>query len=92
MLLGPNEDDDDKVETSFRIIYLNDEIKNEQQRFKGNSISTAKYNIATFMPKFLLEQFRKAANVFFLFTVICQVSFSTAALRLDVDRICFLVE
>lgn len=37
-----------------------------------NHVSTAKYNIATFIPKFLFEQFSKYANLFFLFTAIIQ--------------------
>ena len=38
----------------------------QQQKFKNNSISTGKYTIVTFLPKFLYEQFRKYANIFFL--------------------------
>lgn len=40
--------------------------------FKDNHISTTKYNIATFLPKFLFEQFSKYANLFFLFTACIQ--------------------
>jgi hypothetical protein len=32
----------------------------------NNSISTSKYNLITFLPKNLLEQFSKSANVYFL--------------------------
>ncbi|XP_062179837.1 putative phospholipid-transporting ATPase 9 [Phragmites australis] len=32
----------------------------------SNSISTTKYNVATFLPKSLFEQFRRVANVYFL--------------------------
>ncbi|KAI8528438.1 hypothetical protein RHMOL_Rhmol12G0148700 [Rhododendron molle] len=32
----------------------------------GNSISTTKYNILTFVPKGLFEQFRRVANLYFL--------------------------
>ena len=32
-----------------------------------NKIETAKYNMLTFLPKNLLEQFSKFANVYFLF-------------------------
>ena len=35
--------------------------------------STAKYNLATFFPKFLYEQFSRHANIFFLFTAMIQV-------------------
>lgn len=36
--------------------------------------STAKYNFLTFLPKFLLEQFSRYSNVFFLFIALLQVS------------------
>lgn len=55
-----------------RIIYLNDKHANSKFRYMDNHISTTKYNIATFLPKFLFEQFSKYANLFFLFTSIIQ--------------------
>lgn len=55
-----------------RIIHLNDSPANAAQRFCDNRVSTAKYNLATFLPKFLFEQFSKYANLFFLFTAIIQ--------------------
>lgn len=58
---------------TFRLIYLNDAQKNESSKFLHNRISTAKYNVFTFLGKFLFEQFSKYANIFFLFTVIIQV-------------------
>ncbi|KAG0190932.1 hypothetical protein DFQ28_001233 [Apophysomyces sp. BC1034] len=50
-----------------RIIYLNNPGLNLQQKFVNNSVSTAKYNVATFLPKFLYDEFSKSANLFFLF-------------------------
>ncbi|GFR91276.1 phospholipid-transporting ATPase [Elysia marginata] len=44
----------------------------QQTHFCSNQISTAKYNFLTFLPKFLFEQFRKYANIFFLFIAIMQ--------------------
>jgi hypothetical protein len=35
-----------------------------------NSISTAKYNFLTFLPKNLFEQFHKISNVYFLFIAV----------------------
>ncbi|KAK3375236.1 hypothetical protein B0H63DRAFT_399890 [Podospora didyma] len=51
-----------------RIIHLNNPPANMANRYVDNHVSTAKYNVATFMPKFLFEQFSKFANIFFLFT------------------------
>jgi phospholipid-translocating ATPase len=36
--------------------------------FPSNSISTTKYNVITFLPKSLFEQFRRVANMYFLVT------------------------
>lgn len=55
-----------------RIIFLNNPPANAANKYITNHISTAKYNPATFIPKFLLEQFSKLANVFFLFTAALQ--------------------
>lgn len=55
-----------------RIIHLNNPPANAVSKFINNHISTAKYNIATFLPKFLFEQFSKYANIFFLFTAALQ--------------------
>ncbi|TGZ80945.1 putative phospholipid-transporting ATPase [Ascodesmis nigricans] len=51
-----------------RIIHLNNPPANTASKFVDNHVSTAKYNVATFVPKFLYEQFSKYANLFFLFT------------------------
>ncbi|KAI4211834.1 MAG: hypothetical protein LQ351_005477 [Letrouitia transgressa] len=55
-----------------RIIYLNNPPANSASRHVDNHISTAKYNVVTFLPKFLFEQFSKYANLFFLFTAALQ--------------------
>lgn len=55
-----------------RIIHLNNPPANSANKYVDNHISTAKYNIATFIPKFLFEQFSKFANLFFLFTAALQ--------------------
>ncbi|KAL6910622.1 phospholipid-translocating P-type ATPase [Trichoderma evansii] len=55
-----------------RIIHLNNPPANATNKYTGNSISTAKYNVATFLPKFFFEQFSKVANIFFLFTAALQ--------------------
>lgn len=40
--------------------------------FLDNSITTAKYNPLSFLPKFIFEQFRRYANLFFLFIALMQ--------------------
>ena len=55
-----------------RIIQLNNTPANAAKRWADNHVSTAKYNVATFLPKFLYEQFSKYANLFFLFTAVLQ--------------------
>ncbi|KAJ1680149.1 aminophospholipid translocase, partial [Spiromyces aspiralis] len=52
----------------YRTIYINAPEKNLSSKFIHNRVSTAKYNMLTFLPKFLFEQFSKYANLFFLFT------------------------
>ena len=44
------------------------------QQYIFSFYSTAKYNFLTFLPKFLLEQFSRYSNVFFLFIALLQVS------------------
>ena len=55
-----------------RIIHLNNPPANSANKYLDNHVSTAKYNVATFLPKFLFEQFSKYANLFFLFTAALQ--------------------
>ena len=59
--------------TTFYNFYINDNQKNKEvYHFKNNKIDTTKYNIFTFIPKGLLYQFMRLANVYFLFTAILQ--------------------
>ena len=68
-LTGPKSYDESKP----RVIHINDSSSNLQQKFVHNGISTAKYHVYSFLPKFLYEQFSKYANIFFLFTSCIQV-------------------
>ncbi|XP_062249353.1 probable phospholipid-transporting ATPase IA isoform X3 [Platichthys flesus] len=52
-----------------RMIYLN---QPQFTKFCCNRVSTAKYNVLTFLPRFLYSQFRRAANAFFLFIALLQ--------------------
>ncbi|UJR35768.1 hypothetical protein I4U23_028516 [Adineta vaga] len=58
-------DDDTK-----RIITINHGP--QQTKFISNYISTSKYSILSFLPKFLFEQFRKYSNIFFLCIAVLQ--------------------
>ncbi|CDR41476.1 CYFA0S07e02630g1_1 [Cyberlindnera fabianii] len=55
-----------------RVIHLNDKLSNNAFGYGDNHVSTTKYNFATFLPKFLFQEFSKYANLFFLFTSIIQ--------------------
>lgn len=51
-------------------IFINDNDSNKD--FKNNQIDTSKYNIITFLPKALLYQFYRLANVYFVIIAILQ--------------------
>jgi hypothetical protein len=61
-----------------RTIYINQLNQSIQivSKFCSNSISTSKYNVFTFLPKFLFEQFSKYSNIFFFMIVMLQVLFN----------------
>ena len=53
--------------------YINNSEKNEKDlHFKNNKISTRKYNIITFLPKSLIIQFLRPANIYFLIIAIIE--------------------
>ncbi|KAF1503089.1 Phospholipid-transporting ATPase IK, partial [Megadyptes antipodes antipodes] len=43
-----------------------------KKKYAGNAIKTAKYNIFTFLPLNLYEQFHRMANVYFVFVILLQ--------------------
>ncbi len=53
----------DANEVAPRVAYINDLARNI---FVDNSISTSKYNLLSFVPLTLFEQFRRLANLYFL--------------------------
>ncbi|MCJ8745805.1 hypothetical protein PDJAM_G00134800 [Pangasius djambal] len=57
------------VDVSARTVYLN---RTQSTKFCDNHVSTTKYGIFTFLPRFLYEQIRRAANAFFLFIALMQ--------------------
>ena len=51
--------------------------KNIHKKYVTNKISTTKYNLFTFLPKSILMQFRRIANVYFLIiSILTNLSFS----------------
>ncbi len=56
------------VDHKVNIIFSNNYDKNYENNkiFKDNVISTTKYNVLTWIPKSLLLQFKRAANIYFL--------------------------
>ncbi|XP_039266166.2 phospholipid-transporting ATPase IB-like isoform X2 [Styela clava] len=73
-LTGYGEAEDSSTDSSHmaerRVLYVRSDF--QEKKFCGNKISTGKYNFLTFLPRFLFEQFRRAANIFFLIIVILQ--------------------
>ncbi|XP_077244046.1 putative phospholipid-transporting ATPase 9 [Tasmannia lanceolata] len=51
-----------------RVVFCNEPESPEAQirTYSANYVSTTKYNLATFIPKSLFEQFRRVANMYFL--------------------------
>ncbi|CDW78607.1 phospholipid-translocating p-type flippase family protein [Stylonychia lemnae] len=49
------------------------EYLRHHQRYRDNSVKTSKYTFFTFLPKNLLEQFSKLANVYFLLIAFMQM-------------------
>uniref|UniRef100_A0AAV2IV86 Phospholipid-transporting ATPase n=1 Tax=Knipowitschia caucasica TaxID=637954 RepID=A0AAV2IV86_KNICA len=45
----------------------------KKSRYSGNAIKTYKYNVLTFLPLNLAEQFRRSANLYFLALLILQI-------------------
>ncbi|KAK7896057.1 hypothetical protein WMY93_021382 [Mugilogobius chulae] len=45
----------------------------KKSRYSGNAIKTYKYNVLTFIPLNLYEQFKRAANLYFLTLLILQI-------------------
>uniref|UniRef100_A0A7M4FB48 Phospholipid-transporting ATPase n=1 Tax=Crocodylus porosus TaxID=8502 RepID=A0A7M4FB48_CROPO len=56
-----------------RRVKANDRDYNEKFQYADNRIKTSKYNILTFLPINLFEQFQRVANAYFLFLLILQL-------------------
>ncbi|CAB3405779.1 unnamed protein product [Caenorhabditis bovis] len=55
-----------------RRLRANDREYNSQFKYAGNYIKTSKYNVITFIPQNLFEQFQRIANAYFLVLMILQ--------------------
>lgn len=64
-------------DNSKRIITVNHGP--QTTKFLTNHISTSKYSLLSFLPKFLFEQFRKYSNIFFLCIAVLQVNMTRLA-------------
>lgn len=68
--LKPNVDDQQLLgQPGFsRVVFCNkpELHKNKPYKYPNNYISTTKYNVVSFLPKALFEQFRRVANLYFL--------------------------
>lgn len=61
-----------------RVIYINDGDQNARFKYAENHIKTTKYNLITFLPKNLYQQFRRVANFYFLvFLILTFIPFFT---------------
>ncbi|XP_077383964.1 phospholipid-transporting ATPase ID isoform X1 [Festucalex cinctus] len=56
-----------------RRVRANDREYNEKFQYASNCITTSKYNMLTFLPINLFEQFQEVANTYFLFLLILQL-------------------
>ena len=52
-----------------RVVHLNPPPGATERRFGTNSVRTAKYNVVTFLPRYLFEQFSQVAYFYFLVQV-----------------------
>ena len=72
--------DADQAKSIIRTIYINNIKPNEYNDcnevpydYKSNRIKTSKYNLITFIPKNLFEQFRRITNLYFLINNIINI-------------------
>lgn len=72
--LKPNFDDQQLLgQPGFsRVVFCNkpELHKAKPYKYPNNYISTTKYNVVSFLPKALFEQFRRVANLYFLLAAI----------------------
>uniref|UniRef100_A0A0D9WRB7 Phospholipid-transporting ATPase n=1 Tax=Leersia perrieri TaxID=77586 RepID=A0A0D9WRB7_9ORYZ len=59
-----------------RVVHCNNSAVHRRKplKYPTNYISTTKYNVLTFLPKAIFEQFRRVANLYFLLTAILSLT------------------
>ncbi|KAG2606681.1 hypothetical protein PVAP13_4NG211787 [Panicum virgatum] len=57
-----------------RVVHCNNPGLQKPLKYPTNYITTTKYNIITFFPKAIFEQFRRVANLYFLLTAILSLT------------------
>nr|XP_033791803.1 phospholipid-transporting ATPase ID-like isoform X2 [Geotrypetes seraphini]XP_033791812.1 phospholipid-transporting ATPase ID-like isoform X2 [Geotrypetes seraphini]XP_033791822.1 phospholipid-transporting ATPase ID-like isoform X2 [Geotrypetes seraphini]XP_033791829.1 phospholipid-transporting ATPase ID-like isoform X2 [Geotrypetes seraphini]XP_033791838.1 phospholipid-transporting ATPase ID-like isoform X2 [Geotrypetes seraphini] len=62
-----------KPEEKERLLKANDREFNLKFKYATNAIKTSKYNVFTFLPLNLFEQFQRVANAYFVFLLILQL-------------------
>ncbi|KAG8388401.1 hypothetical protein BUALT_Bualt02G0122100 [Buddleja alternifolia] len=70
------DDENDPANGCSRIVHCNNPDIHDKKPLKycSNYISTTKYNIITFLPKAIFEQFRRVANLYFLLAAILSLT------------------
>ncbi|XP_032906520.1 probable phospholipid-transporting ATPase IM [Amblyraja radiata] len=63
----------DKLVEEERRVIANNREYNEKFEYASNRIKTSKYNVITFLPINLFEQFQRVANAYFLFLLLLQL-------------------
>ncbi|CAG0923824.1 unnamed protein product [Notodromas monacha] len=61
--------DPQAAHADLRVVFVN---RPQPEKYTSNRVSTAKYNLISFLPLFLFEQFRRYSNCFFLFIALLQ--------------------
>ncbi|KAL0398163.1 UNVERIFIED_CONTAM: putative phospholipid-transporting ATPase 5 [Sesamum radiatum] len=79
--LRPTTDESAPTESSwaagiFRVVFCNESQlhKSKPHKYPNNYVSTTKYNLITFLPRALFEQFRRVANLYFLLAAVLSVT------------------
>ncbi|KAM5298295.1 phospholipid-transporting ATPase VB [Ctenodactylus gundi] len=74
-LLSPEQERQSSNETQQRVVFPNNSTCHQDwdkfsRKYSGNRICTTKYTLLTFLPRNLLEQFHRWANLYFLLLVV----------------------